>query len=250
MKIKNVLISQPPPENDKSPYADIIKKYNLDVCFRKFIRIERIGAKEFRKERINILDHSAVIITSKQAIDHFFALCEDLRVQIPETMKYFCTSEAIALYLQKYVQFRKRKIFFGKSNFNELLDLIKKQKGEKFLFLCAQNHQKDFPQLLEQAKVDFNVAAIYKTIPDDLSDIDIDKFQMLVFFSPVGIESLQHNFPNFNQGDKVIAAFGEATATAVENAGLKLHIKAPTETAPSMAMAIEEYLENARKKNS
>ena len=250
MKIKNALISQPQPENDKSPYADIIKKYNLDVCFRKFIKIERVGAKEFRKKRIQILDHSALIITSKQAIDHFFALCEDLRVQIPETMKYFCTSEAIALYLQKYVQFRKRKIFFGKSTFNELLDIIKKQKGEKFLFLCAKNHQKDFPKLLEQAKVDHNIASIYQTTPDDLSDVEIDKFHLLVFFSPFGIDSLKHNFPEFEQGNKIIAAFGEATATAVEKAGLKLQIKAPTETAPSMAMAIDQYLGAARKKNS
>ncbi len=250
MKIKKVLISQPEPENDKSPYSEIINKYNLDVRFRKFIKVERISAKEFRKYRVNILDYTALIITSKQSIDHFFALCDDLRVQIPETMKYFCTSEAIALYLQKYVQFRKRKIFFGKCHFSELLDLVKKQKNEKFLFLCAKNHQKDFPKLLEQTKVEHTIAPIYKTIPDDLSDLDIDKYQMLVFFSPVGIESLKKNFPDFEQKDKIIAGFGEATTKAIKKAGLKLNITAPTKTAPSMAMAIDEYLDNSRKKTN
>lgn len=247
MKIRNVLISQPPPENDKSPYSEIIKQFNLDVCFRKFIKIERISAKEFRKHRIQIPDYSAVIFTSRNAVDHFFSLCEDLRVQVSDQMKYFCTSEAIALYLQKYVQFRKRKIFFGKSHFSELIDVIKKQRDEKFLFACAENHKKEIPQLLRQNKIQFKAAPIYRTVAEDVSDLDINKYEMFVFFSPVGIKSLRMNFPDFKQEDRVIAAFGKATTKAAEKEGLKVQITAPTKTAPSMTMAIQEFLENPGK---
>ncbi len=164
LKIKNVLISQPQPENDKSPYSELIKQFNLDICFRKFIKVESIGARAFRRHRIQIPDYTAVIFTSRHAVDHFFSLCEELRVQVSDQMKYFCTSEAIALYLQKYVQFRKRKIFFGKSHFSDLIDVIKKQKGEKFLFACAENHKKEIPQMLRQQKIQFKAAPIYRTV--------------------------------------------------------------------------------------
>ena len=247
MKVKNILISQPPPENDKSPYADIIKQYNLNICFRKFIKIESIGAREFRKYRIQIPEYSAIIFTSKNAIDHFFSLCEELRVQISEQMKYFCTSEAIALYLQKYVQFRKRKIFFGKHHFADLMDVIKKHKNEKFLFPCAENHKKDIPQLLKQNKIHFIPAPIYRSVPEDLTDLDIDKFDMLVFFSPHGIQSLSLNFPDYEQGDTVFATFGKATLKIAEKEGFKVQIKAPTSDAPSMVMAMQEYFENQGK---
>ena len=243
MKIKNVLISQPPPENDKSPYSELIKQFNLDVCFRKFIKIESIGAKEFRRQRIQIPDYSAVIFTSRHAVDHFFSLCEELRVQISDQMKYFCTSEAIALYLQKYVQFRKRKIFFGKSHFSDLIDVIKKQRDEKFLFACAENHKKEIPQLLRQNKIQFKAAPIYRTVAEDVSDLDINKYDMFVFFSPVGITSLRMNFPDFKQEDRILATFGKATTKAAEKDGLKVQITAPTKTAPSMTMAIQEFLE-------
>jgi uroporphyrinogen-III synthase len=248
LKIKNVLISQPQPENEKNPYADVAKMFNLDITFRKFIKIESIGVKEFRAHRIDVTNYSAIIFTSKHAVDHFFNLCEELRITISDQMKYFCTSEAIALYLQKYVQYRKRKIFFGKSHFNELLDLIKKQKEENYIFPCAENHSKDIPMLLKQHKINFVLAPIYRTVPNDLSDLDINDYQMLIFFSPFGIESLRTNFPDFKQGDTVIGAFGEATAEAVINEGLNLSIKAPTETAPSMAMALQEYLQKHNKK--
>ncbi len=247
MKIKHVLISQPQPENDKSPYSEIIKQYNLDVCFRKFIKIESISAKEFRRHRIQIPDYSAVIFTSRHAVDHFFSLCEDLRVQVSEQMKYFCTSEAIALYLQKYVQFRKRKIFFGKSHFSELIDVIKKQRDEKFLFACAESHKKEIPQLLRQNKIQFKAAPIYRTVAEDVSDLDINKYDIFVFFSPVGIKSLRMNFPDFKQEDRIIAAFGKATTKAAEKDGLKVQITAPTKTAPSMTMAIQEFLEKQGK---
>ncbi len=247
MKVKNILISQPPPENDKSPYADIIKQYNLNICFRKFIKIESIGAREFRKYRIQIPEYSAIIFTSKNAIDHFFSLCEELRVQISEQMKYFCTSEAIALYLQKYVQFRKRKIFFGKHHFADLMDMIKKHKNEKFLFPCAENHKKDIPQFLKQNKIQFTPAPIYRSVPEDLTDLDIGKFDMLVFFSPHGIQSLCLNFPDYEQGDTVFATFGKATLKTAEKEGFKVQIKAPTSNAPSMVMAMQEYFENQGK---
>ncbi|MFO7873933.1 MAG: uroporphyrinogen-III synthase [Bacteroidales bacterium] len=246
MRIKHVLISQPPPENDKSPYADLIKQHNLEVCFRKFIKIESIGAKEFRKHRIQIPDFTAIIFTSKNAIDHFFGLCEELRVQISEQMKYFCTSEAIALYMQKYVQYRKRKIFFANNDFSELLDLIKKHKDEKYLFPCAENHKKDIPKLLKQNKIRFTSAPIYRTVPEDLTDIDIDKYDLLVFFSPNGIQSLRYNFPEYKQGDAIVATFGTATQKAAEKEGFDIQIAAPTETAPSMVMALEEYLEGSK----
>ncbi len=247
MKIKNVLISQPQPENDKSPYSELIKQFNLDICFRKFIKVESVGAKEFRRHRIQIPDYTAVIFTSRHAVDHFFSLCEELRVQVSDQMKYFCTSEAIALYLQKYVQFRKRKIFFGKSHFSDLIDVIKKQKGEKFLFACAENHKKEIPQLLRQNKIQFKAAPIYRTVSEDVSDVAIDLYDMLVFFSPFGIKSLKQNFPDFKQGDCVIATFGKATTKAAEKEGLKVEIIAPTKTAPSMIMAIQEYLEDQKK---
>mgnify|MGYP001034111019 CR=1 FL=1 len=248
MKGKRVLISQPQPENDKSPYADVARQYNLELTFRKFFLIESIGAREFRKNRINIPDYSAIIFTSKHAADHFFSLCEELRVQVSEQMKYFCTSEAIALYLQKYVQYRKRKIFFGKNHFSELLELIKKQKDEKFLFPCGENHKKDIPLLLKQNKVQFTAAPIYRTVPADLSDIDINGYDMLVFFSPFGIESLRTNFPDYKQGETLLATFGDATAKAAKKAGLTVNILAPTETAPSMTMAVQEYLQKQGKK--
>jgi len=247
LKIKHVLVSQPPPESDKSPYTDLIEQHNLNVCFRKFIKVESIGAKEFRRQRIQIPDHSALIITSKNAIDQFFSLCEELRVEVSDQMKYFCTSEAIALYLQKYVQFRKRKIFFGNGQFSDLLGLIKKHKDEKYLFLCAENHKKDYPQLLKQHKIQFTIAPIYRSVPEDLTDVNIEKYDMLVFFSPFGIKSLLENFPDYKQNDTVIAAFGKATVKAAEKEKFNVQIQAPTETAPSMIMAVQEYLEANKK---
>ncbi len=247
MKIKHILISQPSPENEKSPYSDLIRQFNLDITFRKLIKVERIGAKEFRQQRIHIPDFTALIFTSKHAVDHFFALAEEMRVQISDNMKYFCTSEAIALYLQKYVQYRKRKIFFGKNQFADLLDIIRKQKDEKFIFVCAENHQNEIPQLLNQHKVNYVFAPIYRTVSEDLSDLKINNYQMIVFFSPFGILSLKKNFPDFVQGETIFGAFGEATAQAIEDEGFTLHIKAPTEKFSSMAMAMHDFLQKNKK---
>lgn len=248
MKIKNILISQPQPENDKSPYSDLARQFNLNITFRKLIKIERIDNKEFRKLRINILDYTAIIFTSKHAADHFFSLCEELRVTIPETMKYFCVSEAIALYLQKYVQYRKRKIFFGKNKFPELLELIKKQKGEKYFFPCAFNHNNDIPELLKANKINHITVPIYESVPDEVDDIDINSFHMVVLFSPFGVESILKNFPDHKQGEQIFAAFGGSTIKAVEDAGFTVQIKAPTKEAPSMTMAIEQFLQHKGKK--
>jgi uroporphyrinogen-III synthase len=243
MKIKNILISQPPPSDlEKSPYRDLADKYNLKFDFHKFFKIEGIPGREFRQDRINILDHTAIIFTSRHAVDHFFRIAKEMRAEIPENMKYFCISEAIALYLQKYVQYRKRKIFHGKQNFPQLMDIILKHKEEKFLFPCSDIHKLDMPDLLDKHSIRYNKAIIYKTVDDDLSWIDIKKYDMLILFSPSGVKSLFNNFPDFEQGNTIIAAFGTTTAQAILDANLTIDIAAPTKTAPSMAMALEQYI--------
>jgi len=250
LRIKNILVSQPKPaELEKSPYGQLAKKYSMSIDFHKFIKVEGVTAKEFRKHRIQILDHSAVIFTSRNAVDHFFRISKDMRVEIPDTMKYFCISEATAFYLQKYVQYRKRKIFFGKQNFTDLLEIIKKHKDEKFLLPCSDIHKQNISRLLDQNEVDYTKAIIYKTLASDLKSVTINNYDLLIFFSPSGIKSLYKNFPDFEQGEKLIAAFGPTTSKAIEDAGLQLNIKAPTKSAPSMTMAIEQFLvKNNRRK--
>lgn len=249
MKIKNILISQPQPADfEKSPYGEISRKFNVNIAFRKFFRIEGIPAREFRKDRINMLDFSAVIFNSRNAVDHYFRMCKEMRVEVPETMKYFCISESTAYYLQKYVQFRKRKIFHSKENFSLLTDLIKKHKTEKFLLPCSDIHKQEIPHILEENKVFYKKAVIYRTLANDLSDLDITQFDMVVFFSPSGIKSLQKNFPDYVQGDMLIGSFGSSTSKAVKEAGLTLHLEAPTQMAPSMTMAIDQFLQSELKK--
>lgn len=249
MKIKNILISQPQPTDlDKSPYGELARKLNLSIEFRKFFNIEGISAKDFRKARINLLDYTAVIFTSRNAVDHYFRIAKEMRAEIPDSMKYFCVSESTAYYLQKYIQFRKRKIFHSKESFDILSELIKKHKTEKFLLPCSDIHKNEIPNILDSLKVTYKKAIIYKTLASDLSDIDISKFNLLVFFSPAGIRSLFKNFPEFNQNNCAIGVFGPSTAKAAEEAGLKLTIQAPTCTAPSMTMAIEQYLISEKKK--
>ena len=249
MKIRNILISQPNPvELEKTPYAELIRKFGVNLEFRKFITIEGIAAKEFRQDRINILDFSAVIFTSKNAVDHFFRICKEMRVDVPDSMKYFSISESTAFYLQKYVLYRKRKVFHCKENYSNLIEQIKKHKNEKFLLPCSDIHKQEIPKMLEDNKIHFRKAVIYRTLASDLSDIDITKYDMLVFFSPAGIKSLFKNFPDFVQNETAIGAYGSATAKAVEEGGLVLNVPAPTSTAPSMTMAIEQYLMNEMKK--
>ncbi len=242
--IKNILVSQPKPADiDKSPYGELSKKYSLNIDFYKFIKIEGINAKEFRQKRINILDHNAVILTSRNAVDHFFRICEEMRIEVPDSMKYFCISESTALYLQKYVQYRKRKIFFGKQNFDQLIELIKKHQNEKFFLPCSEIHKQSISDLLVKNNIKYTKAVLFKTLASDLSNVEIENYDLLIFFSPSGVKSLIKNFPEFKQNPTLIAAFGPTTSKAVKDAGLKLNIEAPTKTAPSMTMAIEQYIQ-------
>jgi len=249
MKIKNVLVSQPQPQSDKSPYFEIAEKNNVKIDFRPFIHVEPVETKEFRKNRINILDHSAVIFTSKTGIDHFFRVANEMRVSVPDTMKYFCTSESIAHYLQKYIVYRKRKIFFGKGRFVDLMEMLDKHKGEKFFVPLSEQHKPEIPELLKVNKIDFTIAILYKTVSSDLSDLQMLNYDVLVFFSPSGIMSLMKNFPGFKQNETIIASFGNSTARAVQEAGLRLDIQAPMPNAPSMTMALDLFIKEHNKNN-
>jgi len=246
-KIKNILVSQPPPERENDPYLELAKKYNIKILFRKLFRIEGIPSKDFRQDRVNLLDYSAIIFTSKNSIDHYFRICGEMRITVPDTMKYFCISESVALYLQKYVLYRKRKIFHSKQHFFELVDIMKKHKNENYLFPSSNILKPEIPKLLGDNKFNYKRIIFYNTLPNDLSDIDINQFDIIVFFSPAGIKSLFHNFPNFKQNKMLMAAFGNTTANAAKEAGLTINIQSPTPKAPSMAAAIEQFLVNASK---
>jgi len=246
MSIKSILVSQPKPGSTKSPYYDLAEKYKLKIDFRRFIHVESVDAKEFRQERVNVLDHTAVILTSRNAVDHFFRICGELRITVPDSMKYFCISESTAYYLQKYVVYRKRKIFHGKQRFADLMDVIKKHKNENFLVPCSDIHKQEIFDTLAAAKIKYTKAVLYRTVASDLSDLADVNYDLLVFFSPSGINSLFKNFPDFKQNDTKIAAFGPTTAKAVKDAGLRLDVHAPMPNAPSMTMAIEHHI----KKNS
>ncbi|MFM2207991.1 MAG: hypothetical protein RL213_1966 [Bacteroidota bacterium] len=247
LKVKSILVTQPKPETEKSPYFDLAKKFSLKIDFRPFIQVEPVSAKDFRKDKVNIAEHSAVILTSRNAADHFFRICNELRIQVPETMKYFCVSESTAYYLQKFVVFRKRKIFFGKQTISDLMDVLKKHKKEKFLVPCTDIHKQEIFETLDAHGLDYTKAVIYKTVASDLSDLENVNYDCLVFFSPSGITSLLKNFPKFKQNNTRIAAFGPATAQAVLDAGLRLDIQAPVPAAPSMTMALEQYIKKANK---
>lgn len=253
MKIKNLLISQPKPSTEKSPYFDMAEKYGLKIDFRPFIKVEPVMAKEFRQQKISLLDFSAVIFTARHAIDHYFRLCDEMRIAIPETMKYFCINEQVALYLQKYIVYRKRKIFHSATGkIDDLVQLILKHSGESFLVPVSDVHKDDLLGRLEEKKVNFSKAVMYCTVSNDFQPGEPFDYDMLVFFSPSGIASLLKNFPNFVQGEIAICCFGSATAKAVHDAGLRLDVEAPTVIAPSMAAAIEIFIKEnhkAAKKN-
>ncbi|MFI5150596.1 MAG: uroporphyrinogen-III synthase [Bacteroidia bacterium] len=248
MKVKSILVTQPKPETDKSPYFDLAKKFTVKVDFREFIHVEGVPAKDFRKERVNLMDYGAVIMTSRNAVDHYFRMCSEMRVTVPDTMKYFCISESTAYYLQKYVQYRKRKIFHGKQTFTDLIDVIRKHKDEKFLYPCTDIHKEDIPEILDKHSIQYTKAVLYKTVCSDLSDLDNVTYDVIVFFSPSGITSLFKNFPKFKQNKTRLAAFGPTTAKAILDAGLKVNIQAPKPGTPSMTMALEEYIKEANKK--
>lgn len=249
MKIKTILVSQPKPQTDKSPYFDLADKYNLKIDFRPFIQVEGVSAKEFRQERINVLDHTAVIFTSRTAIDHFFRICQELRITVPDDMKYFCISESTAFYLQKYIVYRKRKIFFGEKRFEDLMEIIQKHKGETYLVPLSDIHKQSIPTLLDKSKIKYSKAILYRTVSSDLSDLADVNYDVLAFYSPSGITSLLQNFPEFKQNNTLIAAFGPATSKAVIDNKLSLDIQAPMPQAPSMTMALDQYIKKFNKDN-
>lgn len=247
-KVKTILVSQPKPESEKSPYFSLAKKCKVKIDFRPFIHVEGLTAKEFRLQKISILSHDAVIFTSKNSMDHFFRMCKATRITVPNEMKYFCVSEAIAYYLQKYITYRKRKVFIGKQKVEDLLSVLKKHKECKFLLPCSDILKDSIPQFLNDNDIDFTKSIMYKTVCSDLSDLENVFYDILVFYSPSGIKSLYQNYPNFKQNNTRIAAFGPTTSKAVLDAGLSLNIKAPSPEFPSMTMALEQYIKTANKR--
>lgn len=251
MKVNKILVSQPKPTSEKSPYFDIAERYGVEVVFRPFIKVEGLSAREFRQQKININDFTAIIFTARTAIDHFFRLCDEMRVSIPDTMKYFCTTETIALYLQKYIIYRKRKIFHGTTGkLDDLIPSLSKHNKEKYLYAVSDVHKDNNAEMLDKAKINYTKAVMYRTVSNDFTPDEAFDYDMLLFFSPAGIESLKKNFPDFNQGDIRIGCFGASTAKAVEDAGLRLDVKAPTPAAPSITAAIENYLKEEAAKEA
>lgn len=244
--IKKILVSQPKPSSEKSPYYDIASKFGVELVFRPFIKVEGITTKEFRAQKVSILDHTAVVFTSRHAIDHFFTLAKEMRLAIPEDMKYFCVTETISLYIQKYVQYRKRKVFFGTTGkIDDLIPTMVKHKQEKYLVPMSDVHSDSVAKMLDAKKLQHDECVMYRTVSNDFTPEEVKSFDydMLVFFSPSGIESLTKNFPDFNQGDIAIATFGPATAKAVKDAGLRLDLEAPSDKYPSMTGALQDFLQ-------
>ena len=236
-------MSQPKPASEKSPYYDIAEKYGVKIDFRPFIKVESLSAKEFRLQKVSILDHTAVIFTSRHAIDHFFGLCTEMRIAIPETMKYFCVTEAVALYIQKYIQYRKRKIFFGNTGkIEDLVPSIVKHNSEKYFVPMSDVHTDEIKNLLDKNKITHTEAVMYRTVSNDFQEGEAFDYDMLLFFSPAGVSSLKKNFPNFDQKEIKIGTFGSTTAQAVRDAGLRLDLEAPTVQAPSMTAALEMFI--------
>jgi len=248
MKVKTILVSQPEPKMENSPYSRLIEKEKVKVDFRPFIHVEGVEGKEVRHQKIDLNNHTAIILTSRNSVDHFFRIAEEMRFKVPDTMKYFCQSEAVAYYLQKYVVYRKRKIYVGKRNFNELVPLIKKYKDEEFLLPSSDALKASVPETLNELGISWKRGIFYKTVISDLSDLRNVYYDVLVFFSPSGIESLLKNFPDFEQNDTRIAVFGNSTIKAATDAGLRCDIKAPTPETPSMTMALQKYITTVNKK--
>lgn len=243
MKIKKILISQPAPADlEKSPYRNLVNKHKIDITFYKFFEVVGIPASEFRRTRIHIGDYTAIIFNSKNSIEHFFRMMKELRETVSEDMKYFCSTEAIALYLQNFIQYRKRKVFFGAQYFSDLLEVMGKHRDEKFLFPCSDEKQTEYTKALDKAKFKYTKAPMYTSAPKDLTKFDIDSFDAICLFSPIGVRSLVKSFPDIKEHNVLIAAFGSSTHAALKENGIKLNIAAPTQSAPSMAMALENYI--------
>ena len=248
MKVKTILVSQPEPKMENSPYARLIDKEKVKVDFRPFIHVEAVDAKDVRQQKIDLNNYTAIILTSRNAVNHYFRLAEEMRFKVPDSMKYFCQSEAVAFYLQKYVVYRKRKIYVGKRNFADMVPMFKKYKDEKFLFPSSDSLKPIAPETLDKLGVNWTRGIFYKTVVSDLSDLRDVYYDILVFFSPSGIESLLKNFPDFEQNDTRIAVYGNSTVNAATEAGLRIDIKAPTPETPSMTMALQKYITSANKR--
>jgi uroporphyrinogen-III synthase len=243
--VKSILVSQPKPE--RSPYYELEDKYGLQIDWRQFIHVEEVSGKDFRKQKIRPDEFSAVIFSSRNAIDHFFRICEEMRMKMSQDTKYFCLSEAVANYLQKFIVYRKRKVFVGKRKVQDLTTYFKKHKTEKFLLPCSNLGAKHIVAHLKELELDWTDAVMYQTVASDLSDLSDVKYDVLVFFSPLGIDSLYENFPDFEQDETRIAVFGNSTTKAVVDRGLRVDIKAPAPQVPSMTMALDQYLKESNK---
>lgn len=249
LKLNSILITQPRPDTDKSPYFELAKKYNLKLDFHPFIRVEGLSGKEFRKQRIDINEFTAIIFNSRNAVDHFFRICEELKVKVSQEMKYFCITEAVALYLQKFILYRKRKVFFSADGSTEgLLEVINKHKNnEKFILPTSDNGKTDINQFLTKNKIEFAEVTLYRTVSNDITPVMKDPYDMIVFFSPFSVQTLFEHDPAYAQNGTLIGAFGPSTSKAVEEAGLRLDVKAPAPNAPSMVSALEQYLLEVKK---
>jgi uroporphyrinogen-III synthase len=246
-EVRTILVTQPQPTDVDSPYHKLATKYNIKVDFRPFIEVQAVAMKDFRKQKVDILAHTAIIFTSKNAIDHFFDICKQLKLEMPAEMKYFCVSEQTANYLQKYIVIRKRKVFSGQKSAMDLTEFIKKHKEEKYLYPCSEIHKDELPKWMKDNNYSLTESVIYKTVPSNLSDLAEVNYDMIAFFSPSGVASLFHNFPDFKQKNTRIAAFGPTTAKAVKEYQLRLDVEAPLPNAPSMTGAIELYIRKANK---
>ena len=247
--IQKILVSQPKPSSEKSPYFDSAAKYGVEIDFRPFIKVEGVSSKDFRSQKVSILDHTAIVFTSRHAIDHFFQLCREMRVIIPDEMKYFCVTEQIALYIQKYVQYRKRKIFFGNTGkIQDLIPTMVKHKNERYFVPQSDVHNDEIIRLLDEKKLNHTEAVMYRTVSNDFRSDEPFDYDLIVFFSPSGVQSLLKNFPSFEQGKMAIATFGPSTAKAVKDAGLRLDLEAPSAQFPSITAALSAYIADANKK--
>jgi uroporphyrinogen-III synthase len=248
MKVKTILVSQPEPKVENSPYFELEEKQKVKIDFVPFIHVEGVTSKEVRQQKVDLTNYTAIILTSRNAVDHFFRIAEELRYKVPDSLKYFCLSEAVAYYLQKYVVYRKRKIYVGKRTFADLSPIIKKYKSEKFLLPSSDMLKPDIPKRLNKLGVEWKEATFYKTVVSDLSGLRDVTYDILVFFSPSGIKSLFENFPDFEQNNTRIAVFGNTTIKAAKEHGLTVNIKAPTPDTPSMTLALQKYISEANKK--
>ena len=241
-KVKTILVSQPEPNSENSPYTRLKEKHNLTIDFRPFIHVEGVEAKEVRQQKIDFNDFDSVILTSRNSVDHYFRLAEEMRFKVPDSTKYFCQSEAVAYYLQKYVVYRKRKIYVGERSVMDLEATFKKFKDDRYLLPSSDILKPVIPNFLDRLELNWKRAQLYKTVVSDLSDLRDVYYDILVFFSPSGIESLFKNVPDFEQNNTRIAVYGNTTVKAADEAKLRIDIKAPTEDTPSMTMAIEKYI--------